>query len=248
MKTTIYLFCVLLLLSCSNDSKHRTSDTLDYRNDMVEVIVLKDAVSVNGIKWISRNNFQPVAIEAINKQDSILYKKVKNYINAQLKKVNPDKIPEMEGVNRKNPSLLLKQVLEENDCRAYMGLLTGEFEYQDEFDHVSYTLYVAENFNCVEAYFNLFGYYYRNKKVDGKAVYFVLDDASTKNRQLALYCLIKSFQAGYYPSVDVLRDYYKGGRYFPKNDTVHHLLDSIYQSHSEYQMYIKWKEKRESKK
>jgi len=247
----IYLFCIFLLLSCSSDSKQRMNNTTDkpfhYKNDTVEIIVWKDTVSINGIKWIDMLRFQPIAIEAIDKQDSILHNKVKNYINVILKRGYPEKITETtECTNGINPSLELKRALKEGDCRAYSSLFgtMGDFEYSDLVDLIPFSLYMAEKFNCSEAYYNIFMYYQRGKKVNGKVVWFALDDASKKNEQLALYCLVKSFQAGYFPSVGVLHEYYKGVQYFPQNDTVCNMLDSISASNSEYWKYIKRERKK----
>ena len=94
-----------------------------------------------------------------------------------------------------------------------------------------YSLYIAEKYNYAFAYINVYlalshtSVTLSDKNDKNK---WPLDYIEKKDRDLALYCLIKSYKMGEYGPAKVLSYYFKEGYYFPKSIDIANKFDSIY--------------------
>lgn len=227
----VLIFC--LFSACSNKTKEQPINLIS--NEKFES---SDACSISYELWYKTLNLIPeskvIQLSSINKEEKGLEKKIKIFRDSLLNSVKA----EMNKTDDDEKIILLREAVKNNDLNkyskvAYYGFFNDKVFEQDGY---RYSLYMGEKYNFAPAYNDVYIYLYKCsyilKRTFGDKD--KLDDYLTylneNLRNLALYCLIKSYNKGEIQNAPVLSNYFLDGIYFPKNIGISKSLDSIFEN------------------
>lgn len=222
MKLIRFLFLFLIicttnmfLLSCRNKNNQFSNENI---NQSLEFVNYDSIYAYNRIQKMEEFVFLD-SLREFYKYKSIDYKK------QILESLNINSIPYFKGYNYENPAEELKTILCTGDQRRYNTFMMTEMSLHLDYNYLSYSLYMAENYKSNSAYRDVWYYLFNQSRKNipkpqdqrYKERTLSLEGGSEEEKYLALYSLIKASQMGDRIALNFLSEYFEQGLYLPKD-------------------------------
>lgn len=213
----------IIFLSCS---ENKSQKNIHYVKPYSEY----NADSISYKQWYATAFLIPEKevpnVEKVNEVEILLINDTQNFRDSLCVSISEDKIPLIQNNNGEDMSIRIKNYLTEGNIKDYC---------ENNFYWYPASLYMAEIYSFPPAYIDT---YYslillnkkQSKSQEEKINEYSLEYINRNEQNLAIYCLIKAYKKGNISEAKTLAQYFREGKYLPKDNLTAIELDYIYEN------------------